>query len=371
MGRRRLTVVSHVFVARDGGRWLAKNRVAQIIDALAECGWRVTVVAREGGRAPFLTDPLPASVDVIALGSRGRGSLAAARAVGRSDAVLAFHPSLLGAVSGIYAGSRAVLYAGNSWAQLAGSSRWRVALETLAARRALHVLAAGDAVCERFRRVTDAASPCVPIVPEEVARRLRTEVPAAERAAAPLRVLFVGSVAREKGARELVAALSELGNAVECRVVGNPIDEELVQQLRSLPNAEVLGYCEWDVLRREYEWADVLALPSYAEGFPRVAYEAAAYGAALVVTPVGGLPHRLADGASALLVPPGDAEALARALRRLVDEPDLKVELANGAVAALAPVFADPHPAAQFDRLLRRVVSGAEAGDVALGGARS
>ena len=59
--------------------------------------------------------------------------------------------------------------------------------------------------------------------------------------------------------------------------------------------------------------------------------ETAAAGVPIVATPVGDVPTLIEDGVTGLLVPPGDAAALAAALLRLRDEPDLGLRLAAAA----------------------------------------
>jgi glycosyltransferase involved in cell wall biosynthesis len=74
--------------------------------------------------------------------------------------------------------------------------------------------------------------------------------------------------------------------------------------------------------------AEVAAVPSFYEGFCLPAVEAMACGLPLVATRVGALPEIVgSDNAAGLLVPPGDAEALAVALGRLLDEPELRARL--------------------------------------------
>jgi glycosyltransferase involved in cell wall biosynthesis len=69
-----------------------------------------------------------------------------------------------------------------------------------------------------------------------------------------------------------------------------------------------------DLLRR----ADIMLLPSRAEGLPIAILEALALGTPTVTTPVGAIPEVLEDGVHALLVEPGDAAGLARAIERLL-----------------------------------------------------
>ncbi len=67
--------------------------------------------------------------------------------------------------------------------------------------------------------------------------------------------------------------------------------------------------------------ADIVVMPSRSEAFPQVALEAMARAVPLVATRVGALPRLIEDGHTGLLIPPEDPEALARALRRLLEDP--------------------------------------------------
>ena len=86
--------------------------------------------------------------------------------------------------------------------------------------------------------------------------------------------------------------------------------------------------------------ADAVAVPSTRpDPFPNSALEAAAAGVPVVAAAHGGLPEMLRDGETGLLVPPGDAKALARALRRLADDPALARRLGEAAAADVTARF--------------------------------
>lgn len=78
---------------------------------------------------------------------------------------------------------------------------------------------------------------------------------------------------------------------------------------------------------------DILVNSSLRDNTPVSTIEAMTMGMAIVATTVGGLPYLLRDGETALLVPPGDAESMAEAMRRLLEEPGLARRLSENARA--------------------------------------
>jgi 2-deoxystreptamine N-acetyl-D-glucosaminyltransferase/2-deoxystreptamine glucosyltransferase len=100
---------------------------------------------------------------------------------------------------------------------------------------------------------------------------------------------------------------------------------------------------------------DVLVLPSVYEEMGSVLTEAMAAGLPVVASDVGGIPEVVRHGETGLLVPPGDVDALAAALDRVVAEPGLRDRLAAGARARSAdyswPALA-ARVAAVYDRAL-------------------
>ena len=80
-----------------------------------------------------------------------------------------------------------------------------------------------------------------------------------------------------------------------------------------------------------YTSVDIFVLPSYREGLPKSLLEAAACGVALVASDVPGCRDVIDDGANGLLVPPGQPEALAQAILRLMRDAELRRQLGAAA----------------------------------------
>jgi glycosyltransferase involved in cell wall biosynthesis len=142
-------------------------------------------------------------------------------------------------------------------------------------------------------------------------------------------VLFVGRLVEGKRVRELVRAVLELldeGVSLRCCIVGDgPLKEELMRTVRESPCFDFRGWLRplSPELFQTYRDADILVLPSVAEGLPLVLLEAMASGVAVIATSVAGVPQIVTDGVTGLLLADGHTESIKRAIRRYLQDPDL------------------------------------------------
>ncbi len=144
-------------------------------------------------------------------------------------------------------------------------------------------------------------------------------------AAAPgLALLFVGRLVAAKGLFTLLEALARAGRPdLRLTLIGDgPERAALEAEARRLGlAARFLGYRGQSEVAEAMRAADALVLPSFAEGLPVVLMEAGASGLPVIATRLAGVEELVVDGGSGLIVPPGDADALAHAIDRLADMP--------------------------------------------------
>ncbi|WP_243214317.1 glycosyltransferase family 4 protein [Methylobacterium goesingense] len=131
-------------------------------------------------------------------------------------------------------------------------------------------------------------------------------------------ILFVGRLVPEKGVGTLMEA-ARLGRA-PVTVIGEGPEEAV---LRRAPGLTVLGPQDRAAVQAAMARAAALVVPSHwYEGLPMVIAEAFSLGTPVVASRIGALADLVADGETGLLVPPRDPAGLARALDRIVEDPD-------------------------------------------------
>ncbi len=167
----------------------------------------------------------------------------------------------------------------------------------------------------------------------------------------PVRLLSVGRAVEKKGFDGMLDALARLPAGLAWRwhhVGGGPLLGELKRRARSLGLADRVAWHGIEgqaaVIER-YRTCDLFVLPSRQgadgdrDGLPNVLMEAQAQALACLSTRFSGIPELIDDGATGVLVPPGDARALAAALERLIRAPDERARLGAAGCARVRGAF--------------------------------
>ena len=159
----------------------------------------------------------------------------------------------------------------------------------------------------------------------------------------PSTLLCVGrSSDPNKGIRVLIEALAKLPPPTRLVLIDedHPLHEgrRLAGRLGVGDRLQIVGRVETDELVRRYRSATIVVVPSLYEGFGLPAVEAMACGTPVVASAAGALPEVLRAGGGGVGVPKGDAEALARAIASLLEQPATRRRLGaagrDGVVAA-------------------------------------
>jgi glycosyltransferase involved in cell wall biosynthesis len=360
MAPMRLVVFTDYVYHRADGRVYAERAFALFIAALAEHVDTLTIVGRLAPGESTSHYMLPDEVEFVALphytslmrplsvfGSLIRSVRRYDKALSRADAawLLGPYPHAL-AFAWLTRLRRRRLVLGvrqdfpvyirsrrpdRRWAHLAADGM--EALWRRLARRSPVVVVGAD-LARQYAGAAAVLEMTVSMVTEQ-------DVAAGERAAhrpydGELTILSVGRLESEKNPLLLADALASLRADGDHRwrlvVCGDgPLKEPLTQRCRELGVADAVvlrGYVPIDGgLLEAYRQAHVFLHVSFTEGQPQVLTEAFASGVPIVATAVGGV--AAAAVGAAVLIPPADVEAAAAAVRRVIDDGDLRAELVN------------------------------------------
>jgi glycosyltransferase involved in cell wall biosynthesis len=185
------------------------------------------------------------------------------------------------------------------------------------------------------------------------------------------KILCVAAHRPYKGLPVLIEAcriLRERGVSFRCDIVGHgPMHDELAAMIRDRGVSDVVhlaGPKPQEVVAEMMGEATLFALPSIIaadgqmEGIPVALMEAMSSGRAVVTTSISGIPELVEDGVSGLLVPPGDAEAMAGALQTLLGDRERAQQMGRRGQQKVRAEFTLPDCVAQLlDRLENEVGS--------------
>ena len=146
------------------------------------------------------------------------------------------------------------------------------------------------------------------------------------------KAVFVGRLTTQKGVDLLLRAWAQLVEPRQLILVGEGAERSSLEALASELHLDYVTFTgSTNDVRSYLQQADLFVLPSRSEGIPNALLEAMACGLPVVASAVGGIPDVVQDGESGLLVPPDDVPALAKAIRRLLVDPDLRRQMGQKA----------------------------------------
>ncbi|VAV86112.1 Alpha-1,3-N-acetylgalactosamine transferase PglA [hydrothermal vent metagenome] len=148
--------------------------------------------------------------------------------------------------------------------------------------------------------------------------------------------IFVGRLVADKGVNELISAFKNIcknHNNVKLLLVGtfeqklDPLLEDTLKEIESNNNILAVGW-QTDV-RPYFAVANVLAFPSYREGFPNVVMQAGAMNLPSIVTDINGCNEIIKNNINGIIIPPKSEKELFNAMMRLIENPDERIALAQ------------------------------------------
>jgi glycogen(starch) synthase len=175
-------------------------------------------------------------------------------------------------------------------------------------------------------------------------------------------LLYHGRVDARKGVMELLDAVRRLvreGRSLKLVLSGIGPDVDAVRarvEAHGLGDVvELTGHTSYEDAPDVYRRGDIFVSPTYAEGFSNTILEAMATGLLIVSTRAVGVVDCLEDGRNALLVPPRDADALAEAIARLLDDAALRERLARTALEEVRELYSWKTVGRQIQHVYRRL----------------
>ena len=197
------------------------------------------------------------------------------------------------------------------------------------------VTAISTYTAERLQRVAPGVR--TEVIPFGAAVDAAPSLPPPRPAGARPELLFIGRLVERKGVHLLLEALSLLENRPFLRVVGDGPErvrlQQLAGELRIEEDVVFHGFVPAEEKAERLAGCDAFVLPAVVdskgdtEGLGVVLLEAMTYGKPVIASAAGGIVDIVRDGRNGFLVPPGDAGALAAAIRACVENSDRAREL--------------------------------------------
>lgn len=135
-----------------------------------------------------------------------------------------------------------------------------------------------------------------------------------------LRVIYVGAVSLRKGFPYLLEAWQRVAAGARAQLwIAGSLELDVVARLQVDPSIRYLGVLDKDGLRGVYRQADILVLPTLCEGLAHVVLESLSFGLPVITTEASGAGDMVRHGENGMIVPEGNADALASAIAHAID----------------------------------------------------
>jgi glycosyltransferase involved in cell wall biosynthesis len=303
------------------------------------------------GRGSFKSPRLLGAVRALARHLRGR----------RVQIVhcFEFYSNLLGVLAARIAGVPAIIASQRDLGNLRSWHEQRI--HSVMLRLATHVLVNTEATAERLARTRAARRGRLTVIRNGVDLARFRPIDAKPARGGTCTIGTLANLRPEKGLLELVEAAALVRRqAPEVRfsIWGEgPLRRALEARSRSLGLGDTV-YLHGSTRRPEtaLRECDIFVLPSLSEACSNVLLEAMASGLPVVTTRIGGNPGLIEDGHSGLLVPAGDAPALAAAMVRLLSSPELSAKVATAARERAVAEFGMNRMIEHMETLYRRTL---------------
>lgn len=227
----------------------------------------------------------------------------------------------------------------------------------VALRRAEYVIVLSNYMRERALKECFVSADRCAIVYNGIADPVHGRSPIEGEHAGAVRIIFLGLISEAKGVPTLLDAVEILrGRVGEFTLTvygaGDILAFEKVLTSRRLN--KVVTYGGWiggEEKISVFSSADIFVLPSRSEGFSVAVLEAMAHGLPIISTSIPGVLDAVRNNIEALLVAPGDAVALAVAIRKLIDNQDVRIRLGVAARRRYLEYFTLEKMAAELYRI--------------------
>ena len=172
----------------------------------------------------------------------------------------------------------------------------------------------------------------------------------------------VGALIPEKGVTDLIRAaylISAKLPEIQFVIVGDgPERDALEQQVKQIGLSDHVKFTGWMPSELDtMSTIDIFVMPSHEEGLPYVVLEAMACRRPIVASGVGGVPEAITDGESGLLFKPGDSDAIADGVLRLLNNPDLAHRLGNQARSRVESEFCARNKVTEVEQMYLDVMA--------------